>query len=272
MTPEVLRDDHGEAIRIQGYCAVFDRPRADGHAEIVRPGAFDHVLRHPRAGFNLQFHHGGPAFIAGSLVSDTLKIWADDFGLAFEAGPFNAGGRNGFLLRSIADGSMRGGSWSGTLGSGQFENLNGEQTRVIRRFKSLDHIAVVAEGAYPEAGVWLSSEYFYDMPPRLRALSEIWAANRPSYDTRGALRKMTRAVSRLPRRAPVSRKVSPRPEARAVAKRRVSLPLTVNEIYPASCGFSSAELAKLALLERRTWRMFKSKSPSTSRAKARCAA
>ena len=137
---EVLRDADGQAIYIEGYASVFNFPRADGHSEIVHSKAFDCVLKHPRAGLNLQFHHGGPAFIVGCLALDTLWVWSDDFGLAFQAGPFTACGRNGFLLRSIANGEIRGASWSGTLGSGgRFEIINGERTRVIRRFQSLDH-------------------------------------------------------------------------------------------------------------------------------------
>ena len=269
MGPEVFLDADGTPVFICGYAGVFDRPRADGHPEIVRPGAFDHVLKHPRAGFNLQFHHGGPAFMAGCLALDTLWVWSDDFGLGFQAGPFTACGRNGFLLRSIANGEIRGASWSGTLGSGRFENCNGEQTRVIRRLKTLDHIAVVAEGAYPEAGCWLSSEYYYDMPRRLQALAEIWSANRRAYDTARAFRKMTRVTARLPRRAPGSRVAPSRPQAKAPARRPASLPLSVREIYPAIPGISSAELAKLAFQESKYWRMFKSNNPGISRAKAR---
>lgn len=269
---EVIRDADGQVIYIQGYAGVYDFPRADGHPQIIRPGAFDHVLKHPCAGFNLQFHHGGPAFMAGCLVLDTLWVWSDDFGLGFQAGPFTACGRNGFLLRSIANGEMRGASWSGTLGSGgRFENYNGEQTRVIRRLETLDHIAVVAEGAYPEAGCWLSSENHYDLPPRLRALSDIWAANRPTHDTRGQLRYVARKVSRLPRRAPASRVTPSRPQAKAPARRPASLPFAVHELYPAIPGISSAELAKLAHQERKFWRIFESKNPGISRAQARAA-
>lgn len=141
---------------------------------------------------------------------------------------------------------------------------------MIRRFRTLDHISPVNEPAYPDTGIWLSSEYFYDLPRRLRALSEIWHANRPRYDAPAALRKMSRAVSRLPRRA-VPPAATPRSQARPVARRRVLAPLALHEIYPAFGGFSSVEIAKMAFQERKNWRMFKSKSPSTSRAKAGCA-
>ncbi len=276
MTPEVLLDAHGVPIHICGYAAVFDLPswpmgRNDGCCEIIKPWAFDHVLRHPRAGLNLQFHHGGLEFIAGSLALDTLQIWTDDFGLGFQAGPFNICGRNVALFNSITSGEVRWASWSGWFGSARFEIVNGERVKVVRRFKTLDHISPVHEPAYPDTGVWLSCEHLDALPSRLRALSDIWAAHRPRHDTRGALRKMTRAVSRLPRRAPASRVASSRPKARAIAKRPVSLPLAVHELYPAITVLSSAELAKLAFQERKYWRMFKSKHPGILPTKARCA-
>ena len=265
MATEYLRDDAGRPIFIQGYAAVYDSSRVDGHPRKIRRGAFDAVLKHPRAGFNLQFHHAGPSFMVGCLALDTLWVWSDNFGLGFQAGPYTACGRNGFLLRSIADGTMRGASWSGVLGKGQ--------TQVIRSVKTLDHIAVVDVGAYPEAGVWLSSEYHYDLPPRLRALSELWAARRPTYDTARALRHLARVTARLPRRAATPRSAMSRPsQVRAVAKRRapVPAPLAVHEIYPAFGGFSSIEIAKMVYQDRKAWRKFQSNYPGISRAQARC--
>jgi phage head maturation protease len=276
MTGECFLDAHGAPIHICGYAAVFDLPswpmgRNDGCCEIIKPWAFDHVLRHPRAGLNLQFHHGGLEFIAGSLALDTLQIWTDDFGLGFQAGPFNICGRNVALLNSITSGEVRWASWSGWLASARFEIVGGERVKVIRRFKTLDHISPVNEPAYPDTGIWLSSEHRDDLPPRLCALAEIWAAHRPTYDTLGALRKMSRAVSRLPRRAPASRLTPSSPQARASAKRRVSVPLAMHEVFIDGCGFSGAELAKLALQERKAWRMFRSKYPGILPTKARCA-
>ncbi len=271
MTPEVLLDAHGRPIYVQGYAGVFDSPRADGHPEIVRPQAFDRVLKHPRAGFNLQFHHGGLEFIAGSFASDTLQVWSDDFGLAFQAGPYTACGRNVALLGSIARGEIRGASWSGSLSTAQFENLNGERTRVIRRFSSLDHIAVVAEGAYPDAGCWLSSEYPYDLPRRLRALSEIWAASRPRHDTGRALRRMARKVKALPRRAVTPSAMSRPSQVRAVVRHRApaSAPLAMSEVYFDGFGFSGSELARLALQERKSRRTLEIGNPGISRANMR---
>lgn len=265
----LLLDDCGEPIHIHGYAGVFNVPRADGHPEIVMTGAFDAILKHPPASLNCQFHHGGLKYIAGSIALDTLRIWADDFGLAFEAGPFYACGRNWALLDCIASGEVRGASWSGLPGHPRDEIINGDRLKVFRRFKSLDHIAPVADPAYPETGIWLSSEHPDDLPRRLKLLSEFWATHRPRYDAPAALRKMSRAVSRLPRRAPAPKAATSRPQARPVARRRVPAPLAMSEIYFDGCGFSGAELANLALQERKAWRMLKAKHPGISLARAR---
>lgn len=109
---ECLLDADGRAIFVCGYAGVFNRPswpmgRNDGCCEIVARGAFDDVLRHPSASLNLQFHHGGLDFIAGSLALDSLHIWTDNLGLAFQAGPFSACGRNLSLLKTITSGEVR---------------------------------------------------------------------------------------------------------------------------------------------------------------------
>ncbi len=244
---ECLLDVDGQPIFIRGYASVFNLPswpmgRNDGCCEIVKPWAFDAILRRPSASLNIQFHHAGLEFIAGSLALDTLQVWADDFGLAFEAGPYNICGRNVTLLRPIADGEIRGASWSGWLASARFEIVDGERVKVIRRFKTLDHISPVNEPAYPDTGIWLSSERRDDLPPRLRALSDIWAAHRPTYDTGRALRKMARAVSRLPRRPAASGKAPPRPQARAGKKLRAPVRLAIDDIFLAGFGLSTAEL------------------------------
>ncbi|MCH8859384.1 MAG: HK97 family phage prohead protease [Proteobacteria bacterium] len=266
---DFLRDDSGRTIYVQGYAGVFDLPslpmgRNDDCPEIVARGAFDAVLANPKGTLNCQFHHMGLDFIAGCLALDTLQIWADTFGLAFSAGPFGACGRNVALLNSITSNEVRWASWSGWIANRQFEIVNGERTRVIRRFKTLDHVSPVNEPAYPDTGIWLSSEHPYDLTPHLRALSEFWAANRPRHDTGRALRKMARTVSRLPRRA-----LPPPATPRSVAKRRVPAPPAMHEVYVSGLGFSGAELARLCFQERRDWRIFNSNNPDISRAQLR---
>lgn len=267
--PDCLFDSDDRPVFIRGYCAVFDQLRNDGHAEVLKPGCFDHVLKNPSADFSCQFHHE-KTWIIGSLALDTLQVWIDKIGLCFEVGPFDVCGGYVSFLNSITSGEVRGASWSGWPSSStKYEIVNGEHVKVIRRMRTLDHVAPTCEPAYFGTGVWLSSEYPGDMPPYLRALAESWAASRPRHDTRGALRKMARGVAALPRRVPASRVAPSRSQARAPARRPASLPLAVHEMYPAVPGLSSAELAKIAFQERKVWRMLNSKYPGISYAKAR---
>ncbi len=247
---EVIRDVDGSPVFIQGYGAVYNLLRSDG-LELVKPGAFDLAIQHPSAALNCQFHHMGPDFIAGCLALDTFQVWSDDFGLAFSAGPFNANGRNLSLLRLIASGGIRGASRLARPDSADYEFIDGQRVLAIQSFKTLEHIAPVADPAYAETGVWLSSEHYYDLSPRLRALCDHWSAHRPRHDVRGALRKMARKVSALPRRVPASRVAPSRPRggapARAVEMRRAPVPVAAYN--PAPNGFSQEEWDEFGFME-----------------------
>ena len=153
---DLILNSDGQPVFIRGYGAVFNLLRGCG-LELVKPGAFNHVIQHPSLALNCQFHHMGPNFIVGSLALDTLQIWSDDFGLAFSAGPFNANGRNLSFLRLIASGGIRGASRLARPDSADYEFIDGQRVLAIQSFKTLEHIAPVADPAYAETGVWLSS-------------------------------------------------------------------------------------------------------------------
>jgi phage head maturation protease len=223
MTNDYFLDDDGEQIFIHGYGAVYDVLCSNGR-ELVKPGAFDFALKHPSLALNCQFHHMGPDFIVGSLALDNFQVWSDTFGLAFCAGPFDANGRNASFLRLIASGEIRGASRFARPDSKDYEFIDGQRVLVIKSFKTLDHIAPVPDPAYAETGVWLSSENYFDLPLRLRALSDHWSANRPHHEPAAALRKMTRAVAALP-----ARSAALRPKDRAAATKPIMIGLTEEE-------------------------------------------
>ena len=72
---------------IRGYAAVIGSVSEDmGFREIIEPGAFDGVLGNDvRALWN---HN--PEKVLGRTASGTLKIWADERGLGYEATPPDA--------------------------------------------------------------------------------------------------------------------------------------------------------------------------------------
>lgn len=250
---DVLRDEFGQAIFICGFAAVFNELRAYYNDRAIRPWAFDGLLRDPDPSIDLQFHHMGDGFSAGNIADDTLRIWVNAYGVAFECGPLEICSKNVSFVNLIARGEIRGASWSGTL-----QVTTGE----IIRISSLDHLACVAYGAYEGAACWLSSEHYDDLPRHLKAKAEIWATGRGPYDARRLLKKMSCRVAKLPRRAPASRVAPSRPQARTPTRRPVSLPLSVRELYPAIPGLSSAEQAKAAFEERKLIRSLKRLYPN----------
>ena len=83
----------GKAVYVRGYVAPFNSLSIpldfnDGKRELIRPGAFDAVLCRPSPALNVQLHHLGANFIIGSIAQQTLKVWSDPYGLAYETGPF----------------------------------------------------------------------------------------------------------------------------------------------------------------------------------------
>jgi HK97 family phage prohead protease len=88
-----LRADAGEdgRTRIRGYAAVFDQETTlrPGTREVVRSGAFSGTLD---AGDEVKalFDHD-TSWVLGSTAADTLRVWEDERGLAFEVDPARAG-------------------------------------------------------------------------------------------------------------------------------------------------------------------------------------
>jgi len=241
----------GKAVYVRGYVAPYNSLSIPldfngGQCELIRTGAFDDVLRHPSASLNVQLHHMGANFIIGSIAQQTLKFWSDEYGLAYECGPFAINAKHAGAITSIVRGGVRGCSWLGTFAEVATETLAGERVQVIRRFQHLSHIAPCSGGAYPGAATWCSHEHVDDLPEHLKPLARHWLDNRP------AARSMTKPMARKPA---LARAVTPRPQARA--KQRPSIPLAVADIYPAIPGFSSEEFEVAALQEAHDRRMHK---------------
>ena len=180
---EFLQHD-GELIHVCGYAAIYDSlsvplDEYDGQRELIRPGAFDHVLRNLRASTTCTLFHMDYSGTIGSIFHRTLQLWSDDFGLTFSCGPLAANTKNLWAVRSIMTGGVRGCSWRGIPAEVATENFEGESVRVIKNIQHLSHISPGDGCIYPAAGTWCSHEG-YDLPNHLRALALHWAANRPA--------------------------------------------------------------------------------------------
>lgn len=70
---------------IAGYAAVFNQEAVIGgmFREVIRPGAFRHVVANPPDDLKALFNHDASAVI-GAVSSGTLRISEDDHGLRYE--------------------------------------------------------------------------------------------------------------------------------------------------------------------------------------------
>lgn len=137
---------------IRGYAAVIGSVSEDmGFREIIEPGAFDGVLGDDvRALWN----HNSEK-VLGRTASGTLKIWADERGLGYEATPPDAQWARD-VLESIRRGDVDQSSFGFDVSEdGQsWERLeDGTALRHITRFTRLYDVSPVTFPAYAQTTV-----------------------------------------------------------------------------------------------------------------------
>ena len=190
-------EHEGELIHVCGYAAVFNSPSVPldaygGERELIRPGAFDYALQNLLSCTSCTLFHMGTPGAIGSIFHENLRIWSDDFGLAYECGPLTVNAKSIWAVRSIATNKIRECSWRGIAKSVQ-ETVGGETVRVISRLDYLAHIAPGNGCSYPATATWCSHEHLDGLPDRLKRLSLYWQTNRPA---RAAMLQPTAAPAR----------------------------------------------------------------------------
>lgn len=218
---------NGTPVFVRGYTAVFNRFSVpldcnDGQREIIRPGAFDRlVVVRPLDLVCSAYHLQGPGF--ASMRARNLKIWTDDFGLAFEAGPLRPTPVNRSIISAIVNNQMRACSWLATISDSRIEQIGGEEVQAIYKFASVDHIGPVEEGAYPDTCCWCSHEDPANFSAYAQQIVACWNASRPKEKPKST--------------APIQ------PAARIAAIRQIQKqPVTDEELYgPSPAGMTMAE-------------------------------
>ena len=148
MSRSVLRfmQHNGVPVCVRGFAAPFDSLSIPldfngGKRELIRPGAFDHILRNLRASTTCTLHHMAAGGTIGSIFAGTLRLWSTPYGLAFECGPLAVNSKNAWAVKSIASGGVRACSWRGVpadVATEQVsENVIGSPARSGRRIGKL---------------------------------------------------------------------------------------------------------------------------------------
>jgi HK97 family phage prohead protease len=155
---------------VRGYACVFNalsKPLLDcgetHFREIIKPGAF----RLGRAVVASTHHHARTGF--ATTLDGTLRLWQDEYGLAFEAAvPRGAIGDG--VNYTVGSGA----ACSFGLIARAIEWRDGEDmsVRIVHRCE-IDHVSICpAGGAYP-GGAWLAS-WENSLPPRYAELARKW--------------------------------------------------------------------------------------------------
>jgi hypothetical protein len=156
---------------INGYAAPFDRLAVvdGGVIETIQPSAFFVI---PKC--ELQFGHDGP--VLASNVTGKLRLWQDEFGLAFSA---DISGRPYDLA------TVRAVRREGLQCSVNFKDWRVDETvrdgQVHRRivWACIDHIALAHGAAYGDGtGAWMADEPLQNLRGAARQLARQWADGR----------------------------------------------------------------------------------------------
>jgi HK97 family phage prohead protease len=168
---------------IRGYANVFNEfsTKLDGDEplrEKIRPGAFQ--LLRPVVTATVA-HCSAPA---ATTWNRSLRLWQDSYGLAFEMDVEATLVGKG--LRDLVARDMNAMSFGLiNLDSHYFRDEDGVLCREITRC-DLDHVSVVAAGAFPSACCWLSDMPADHMSPKIAAASRRWFLGRIHRDQKRA--------------------------------------------------------------------------------------
>jgi phage head maturation protease len=188
--------DDLEPLRVQGYATVWGQVHHCPNPIRLLPNAADFV------GLPVfcTFGHA-PHMEFADQRDGSLKIWADDYGLAFEAALTTWGCIS--LARGIRAGHFREASccWDHGRWSTFADEAEGNVEEI--RKARLVEISVVPAAACPGTGVWLDDEPDDELPEHLRTLRAMWHAGRarpkPRFAARAArVQARARAVHQVP--------------------------------------------------------------------------
>ena len=138
----------GDRKVVVGHASVFNKMSEDlgGFREIIKPGAFDNVLKDDVRVF---FNHDAN-LILGRTKSGTAKISTDREGLVYQFEvPDTTYGRD--LLVSMERGDVNQSSFAFSVEKDSWSEKNGRDIRTIEKVARLYDVSPVSIPAYPDA-------------------------------------------------------------------------------------------------------------------------
>jgi HK97 family phage prohead protease len=165
-------------MRVAGYAAVFDQTiSVDGLQESIAPDAFAEMLRYRRpCALRYDTHDASPSL--ARTGDGSLRLWADSYGLAFEA---RLNPRLEAVAVSLFD-LLRHDDMGCSVGLPFFKSqcsiVAGKVARRIIMVRT-DHFCATREPAYRGTALWRPDAMHGRTPLRVRLLAEQWERSRP---------------------------------------------------------------------------------------------
>jgi len=138
----------GKRNIVEGHAAVFNQLSEDlgGFREMIKPGAFDNVLKNDVRAF---FNHD-PNFLLARSSAGTLKLSTDKKGLKYSFDvPDTTAGRD--LLVSMKRGDITQSSFAFQVEKDSWKDSNKGEIRTIEKVARLFDVSPVSIPAYPDA-------------------------------------------------------------------------------------------------------------------------
>jgi HK97 family phage prohead protease len=152
----------------------------EGPPWIIRPGAFKFAAWRVTP---LIIAHDSTIGTFASTANDSLRMWEDDHGLAFEAG-IEPTRRSIPILRAIARGDLCGCSVMHAAGWKSCRRIvDGEEVDIVTETEVLE-ISLCPEGLVPGASCWRADVDVRDLPWPVAQTVQNWRAGRDAADRR----------------------------------------------------------------------------------------
>ena len=142
-----LRLDNANPRRLVGYAVVWNSLSVDlgGFREMFAPGAFKEILADPTTDVLALINHDTSALPIGRQSAGTLRLWEDDYGLAFQIDVPNS---RDDLLEAVARGDVKGMSFA-FIASKEHISYDRSQTPPVRTVKKAERLFEVSPVSMP---------------------------------------------------------------------------------------------------------------------------
>ncbi len=153
-----VRAAEDEKMIIQGYAVVFDEPTDIGFIEVIDKGALDGA---DMSDVCLKYNHEDTTLIMARTRNKSLQLTVDDHGLKVYAELIDTQS-NRDIYKSIQAGLLDKMSFAFIVEDANWDTVDGEDVRHIKKISRLFDVSVVDVPAYEQTEVYARSKEAVD--------------------------------------------------------------------------------------------------------------